>query len=104
MLAQQASVRGEEQDRAIERPPLALHDADDQVGVGLSGGMAEGRGGRPGDVDGALPVAAKLLATFGCPRTDAGAEVQAARVAGDERLRENDELSTETGRLGGERA
>src|SRR3954451_3267089 len=102
MLAQQAPVRGEEKDRAGEGPAVALDDADDQVGGGPTGGLREGIGGRSGDVDGAVPVAAEPPAALGEAGADAGAEVQAARETGDERLGEDDELGARPGRLGGE--
>src|SRR3954468_1515074 len=102
MLARQAPVRGKEKDRAGEDPAVALDDADDRVGGGPTGGLRRSIGGRSGDVDGAVPVAAEPPAALGDAGADAGAEVQAARVAGDERLGEDDELGTRPGRLRGE--
>jgi hypothetical protein len=86
---------------AVEGAAVALDDADDQVSAGVAGG-GEGLDGWVRDIDGALPVAAEESAALGGARADAGAEIEPARVARDERLGEDDQLRAPRGGLGGE--
>ena len=90
-------------DRAVERAAVALDDADDQVEAVLPGDLAQPVRPRPGDVDGAVPVAAEPLAPSGL-RDPTRAPKSALRVAADERLGKDDEPGAgRGGRAGGER-
>ena len=65
MLAQVVPVRGEEQDRTIERPAVAFDDSDDEVDGMVTSNLGELGDRRTRDVDGAFLVAAEPLSPFG---------------------------------------
>src|SRR3972149_5951266 len=92
MPAQERPVRSDEDDRAVERPAVPLHDADDEVDVVLVGDGAERLGGRAGHLPGGVPVTAEPVASLRRALAHAGPEVDALGIAAQERFGEDDEL------------
>jgi hypothetical protein len=86
------AVGGEQERRAVQRRAAADHGAGDHRDAELGRQRGERAGLRAGHVDRALPVAAELVAPGVAARADAGPEVQALRIAAEERLGEDDEL------------
>jgi hypothetical protein len=75
VLAQQRPVLVEEEGRAVERAALPLHHPDDQAEVVPASRSSDGLGGRAGHLDGAVEVAAELLAALGGDRDGGLAEL-----------------------------
>ena len=69
----------------------------------LAGGLGQGVYGGTGDVDGAFEIAAEHAAAFRGASTDAGAEIKAFRIGGDESFGEYDQARALRGGAGGER-
>jgi hypothetical protein len=91
MLAQVA-LRAEEEGRAVERSSVAFDDAHDEVNRMIARGRCHPIDVRPWDGDRAVEVTPELIATLRRPLPDDRSEVDASRVGGHERFREDGEL------------
>src|ERR1035438_6717604 len=91
MFAAEAPIRREEQDGAIKRSAIALHDTDDQVHSMVARQAAERIAARARDFHGAFVVDPKLFAAGRSARAHARPEVQSLRIATYKRLRKDDQ-------------
>jgi hypothetical protein len=92
MLAQKFSVRRKEENTTVERATIALNHADHKVnGIGARS-LAERLNRRPRNFYRAFKVALEIFTPFFSPPANDGAEVEAARIAGDKCLRKKHEL------------
>jgi hypothetical protein len=99
---QQLAFRIEQRQRAVERAGyagVALDYADGEKDRQLARRLRQAQRVGRGGGDGGVGVAAEEGAALGGAVADGGAEGQPARIAGNERLREEDELRAMGGRL-----
>ena len=98
MLAQ-ITVGREEQDRAVERPTVALDHADHQVQRRLGSDPGEPIDSRSGDLDRGVEVATEVLSPLAGAVTDDSPERDPTRIPGQKRLREHRKRRTARTRL-----
>ena len=99
MLTEHAAVRGEEQDRAIERPAFALDHADDQMNRAIGGDHAEAPDRRPRHLHSAVVVAPEIFAAGRRAYAHHRAEIEPFRIGRNESLGKHDELRPAGARL-----
>ena len=92
MLAEISAVRREEKHCAIERAAFAFDDTHHEIDVVCSSHAPEIVNRGAGDVHTAFPVTLKIAAAFFRAITDYGAEIESARICGEEGFWKNDEL------------
>jgi hypothetical protein len=97
VLAQESPVGSKKENAAVKRAALALNHADHKVNRIGAGRLAKRIDCGTGNFHGTFTVTLEVFATFITARADYGAKVEAARIAGDERLRKEHQLCTLAG-------
>ncbi|GAC1632130.1 MAG: hypothetical protein NVS9B14_05000 [Candidatus Acidiferrum sp.] len=104
MFAEVGAVRREVENGAIERAAFALDDTHDEIDVIGAGDAAKLVHGGAGNVHAAFPIALEVATAFVGAIANDGAEIEAARVSGDERFGKNDESRAFGGSFCGKRS
>src|SRR5260370_601829 len=97
VLAKKTAIRREEQYRTVEGATIPLDDSDDQVDFVASGRTAKLVNRGTGNIHAALPVSAKVLATFFRSPTNHRAKIQPSRIRGNKRFGKKHQLRTLAG-------
>ncbi len=104
MFAEIPAVRREEKDCAIECAAIAFDHTHDKINVVCSCDAAKSVDVRTGNVYAAFPITLKVFAAFVCAITNNCAEIESARIGGDESLGKNYETRALASGFGGKRS